>query len=53
MTIDDFENQYQDKFYVSCSCARGMFGVAVVTSLIRTCSGLGFAVGPMVVGLVA
>lgn len=27
--------------------------VAVVTSLIRTCSGLGFAVGPMVVGLVA
>jgi len=26
--------------------------VAVVTSLIRTCSGLGFAVGPMVVGLV-
>jgi cyanate permease len=27
--------------------------VAVVTSLIRTCSGLGFAVGPLVVGLVA
>jgi cyanate permease len=27
--------------------------VAVVTSLIRTCSGLGFAVGPMVVGLIA
>jgi cyanate permease len=27
--------------------------VAVVTSLIRTCSGLGFAAGPMVVGLVA
>ena len=27
--------------------------VAVATSLIRTCSGLGFAVGPMVIGLVA
>jgi predicted MFS family arabinose efflux permease len=27
--------------------------VAVVTSLIRTCSGLGFAIGPLVVGLVA
>jgi cyanate permease len=26
--------------------------VAVVTSLIRTCSGLGFALGPMVVGLI-
>jgi cyanate permease len=27
--------------------------VAVISSLIRTCSGLGFALGPMVVGLVA
>ena len=27
--------------------------VAVVTSLVKTCSGLGFALGPMVVGLVA
>jgi predicted MFS family arabinose efflux permease len=27
--------------------------VAVITSLVKTCSGLGFALGPMVVGLVA
>jgi predicted MFS family arabinose efflux permease len=27
--------------------------VAVVTSLVKTCSGLGFALGPMIVGLVA
>jgi predicted MFS family arabinose efflux permease len=27
--------------------------VAVITSLVKTCSGLGFAIGPMVVGLVA
>ena len=27
--------------------------VAVLTSLVKTCSGLGFALGPMVVGLVA
>jgi hypothetical protein len=27
--------------------------VAVIVSLVKTCSGLGFALGPMVVGLVA